>query len=118
AAAVAEAQAAIFPSKAATRRKRAPRGRAAALSPLADNSAAPAFVRYWSNSGQSRILARDGLSAFDPKRTLAKCPQICAGKVRNRTIAGADRLSLLETIIDQGAHIYRRVRRKTYTSFI
>jgi hypothetical protein len=27
----------------------------------------PTFVRYWSNSGQSRILGRDGLS---PKRTL------------------------------------------------
>jgi hypothetical protein len=38
---------------------------------LADISAAPAFVRYWSNSGQSWILARDGLSAFDPSATLA-----------------------------------------------
>jgi hypothetical protein len=32
---------------------------------LADNSALPAFVRYWTNSGQSWILARDGLSAND-----------------------------------------------------
>jgi hypothetical protein len=32
---------------------------------------APAFVRYWSNSGQQSILASDGLSAFDPERTLA-----------------------------------------------
>jgi len=29
------------------------------------------FGRYWTNSGQTRILARDGLSANDPKRTLA-----------------------------------------------
>jgi hypothetical protein len=29
------------------------------------------FVRYWSNSGQRWILARDGLSAFDPTATLA-----------------------------------------------
>jgi hypothetical protein len=36
---------------------------------LADNPAAPAFVRYWSNNGQKWILARDGLSANDPKRT-------------------------------------------------
>jgi hypothetical protein len=28
-------------------------------------------VRYWSNSGQKRILARDGLSANDPKRSSA-----------------------------------------------
>jgi hypothetical protein len=26
-------------------------------------------VRYWGNSGQRRILARDGLSAFDPTAT-------------------------------------------------
>jgi hypothetical protein len=38
---------------------------------LADNSAALAFVRYWSNSGQRWVLARDGLSAFDPTATLA-----------------------------------------------
>jgi hypothetical protein len=32
------------------------------------------FVRYWSNSGQRWILARDGLSAFDPKRaSLWRC---------------------------------------------
>jgi hypothetical protein len=36
---------------------------------LADNPVAPAFVRYWGHSGQRRTLARDGLSAFDPKRT-------------------------------------------------
>jgi hypothetical protein len=35
----------------------------------ADIPAASAFVRYWSNSGQQSILASDGLSAFDPKRT-------------------------------------------------
>ena len=29
----------------------------------------PTNVRYWSNSGHCWILARDGLSAFDPKRT-------------------------------------------------
>ena len=33
---------------------------------LADNPAAPAFVRYWSNSGQIWILTCDGLSAYDP----------------------------------------------------
>jgi hypothetical protein len=38
---------------------------------LADNPATPAFVRYWSNSEQSLILARDGLSAYDPTATLA-----------------------------------------------
>jgi hypothetical protein len=38
---------------------------------LADNPAAPAFVRYWSNSRQRWILARDGLSANDPTATLA-----------------------------------------------
>jgi hypothetical protein len=38
---------------------------------IADIATAAAFVRYWSNSGQRWILARDGLSAFDPKRTLA-----------------------------------------------
>jgi hypothetical protein len=32
---------------------------------------APAFVRYWGNSGQIWILARDGLSANDPTATLA-----------------------------------------------
>jgi hypothetical protein len=36
---------------------------------LADNHSAAKFVRYWSNSGQNSILARDGLSANDPKRT-------------------------------------------------
>jgi hypothetical protein len=38
---------------------------------LADDPTAPAFVRFWSNSGQRWILARDGLSANDPKRTSA-----------------------------------------------
>src|ERR1035437_2774692 len=38
---------------------------------LADKPAAPAFVRYWSNSGQQWILACDCLSAFDPTATLA-----------------------------------------------
>jgi hypothetical protein len=33
---------------------------------LADKPTAPAFVGYWSNSGQRWILARDGLSANDP----------------------------------------------------
>ena len=33
-------------------------------------SAAPAFVRYWSNSEQKWIKDPDSLSAFDPKRTL------------------------------------------------
>ena len=37
----------------------------------ADNPTAAAFVRYWSNSGQSQILARRGLSAYDPKRDIA-----------------------------------------------
>jgi hypothetical protein len=36
---------------------------------LADNPAAPAFVRYWSNSGQKSALARNGSVANDPKRT-------------------------------------------------
>jgi hypothetical protein len=31
----------------------------------ADNPAAPAFVCYWSNNGQTWILARSGLSAYD-----------------------------------------------------
>jgi hypothetical protein len=31
------------------------------------------FVRYWSNSGQTWILARDRLSANDPTATLADC---------------------------------------------
>ena len=30
---------------------------------------APPNGRYWGNSGQKWILVRDGLSAFDPKRT-------------------------------------------------
>jgi hypothetical protein len=38
---------------------------------LADNPAALAFVRYWSNSGQPSILAGNGLSGFDPTATLA-----------------------------------------------
>jgi hypothetical protein len=38
---------------------------------LADIPIAPAFVRYWTNSGQRWILARDDLSALDPKATLA-----------------------------------------------
>jgi hypothetical protein len=33
-------------------------------------AASQQFVRYWSNSGQSWILARDGLSANDPTATL------------------------------------------------
>jgi hypothetical protein len=37
----------------------------------ADNPTAPAFVRYWSNSGHWSILAGDGLSAFDPTATFA-----------------------------------------------
>jgi hypothetical protein len=37
----------------------------------ADNPTAPAFVRYWSNSGQRSILTGDGLSAFDPQRHFA-----------------------------------------------
>ena len=36
---------------------------------LADNPTAPALIRYWSNSGLRMILAQDGLSANDPKRT-------------------------------------------------
>jgi hypothetical protein len=32
-------------------------------------AAAQHFVRYWSNSGQPWILARDGLSANDPSAT-------------------------------------------------
>jgi hypothetical protein len=36
---------------------------------LADNPTAPAFVRYWRNSGQQPILASEGLSAYDPKAT-------------------------------------------------
>ena len=39
---------------------------------LADNPIAAANVRYWSNNGQRWILARDGLSAFDPKRTSSR----------------------------------------------
>jgi hypothetical protein len=35
----------------------------------ADNPTAPAFVRYWSNSGHSSALGLSGLSANDPKRT-------------------------------------------------
>src|ERR1035437_9069718 len=35
----------------------------------ADIPIGPAFVRFWSNSGQRWILARAGLSAFDPTRT-------------------------------------------------
>ena len=67
---VAEAQAATFPSKAATRRKRAPRGRAAALSPLADNPVALGFVRFRTKADKQSIWAGDGLSAYDPQRTL------------------------------------------------
>jgi hypothetical protein len=29
------------------------------------------FVAYWSNNGHRLILARDGLSAFDPKQTIS-----------------------------------------------
>jgi hypothetical protein len=37
----------------------------------ADKPTAPAFVRYWGNSGQIWIMACDDLSAFDPTATLA-----------------------------------------------
>jgi hypothetical protein len=36
---------------------------------LTDIPTAPALIRYWNNSGQRSILARNGLSANDPKRT-------------------------------------------------
>jgi hypothetical protein len=39
---------------------------------LVDNPTASAVVRYWSNSGQWMILARDRLSANDPKRTTSQ----------------------------------------------
>jgi hypothetical protein len=35
---------------------------------IASFAALQHFVRYWSNSGQRWIFARDGLSAFDPSR--------------------------------------------------
>ena len=44
------------------------------MSPLwhiADNPAAPAFVRYWTTADKSGFWPRDGLSAFDPTATLA-----------------------------------------------
>jgi hypothetical protein len=37
---------------------------------LADNPVAPAFVRYWSNSGHWPELALNGSVANDPKHTL------------------------------------------------
>src|SRR5665811_1611945 len=37
---------------------------------LADIPTAAAFVRYWTNNGQRRFLARDSLSAFDPTETI------------------------------------------------
>src|ERR1039457_2332507 len=46
---------------------------------LADNSVVPAFVRYWSNSGQKSIWAHDGLSAFDPQRTSGPHDNVCRG---------------------------------------
>jgi len=33
---------------------------------LADNSAAPEFVRYWTKADKGRFWPGDGLSAFDP----------------------------------------------------
>src|SRR5450759_4237545 len=41
-----------------------------------DIPAAPAFVRYWSNSGQRWILAGDGLSAFDPNVWSGRASQV------------------------------------------
>ena len=38
---------------------------------LTDNPVAPAFVRYWTKADIGGILARDVLSANDPKRTSA-----------------------------------------------
>jgi hypothetical protein len=38
---------------------------------IADNPTAPALVRFWDQSGQRWILARDGVSATDPTVTLA-----------------------------------------------
>ena len=38
-------------------------------STIADIPTAPAFVRFWGNSGQRWILACDGLSAYDPYAT-------------------------------------------------
>jgi hypothetical protein len=58
---------------------------------LADNPTAPAFVRYWSNSGQRWILARDGLSAFDPKRTCAS-PLTVASRGAELTATGQARI--------------------------
>jgi hypothetical protein len=37
---------------------------------LSADGGASLNVRYWSNSGQRGIFADDGLSAYDPKRTL------------------------------------------------
>jgi hypothetical protein len=39
------------------------------LTALSVNAACPRFGRYWGNSGQRLILARDGLSANDPTAT-------------------------------------------------
>jgi hypothetical protein len=38
---------------------------------IADNSVAPAFVRFWTKADILLILAGGGLSAKGPKRTLA-----------------------------------------------
>jgi hypothetical protein len=38
---------------------------------IADIAVAPAFVRYWSNSGHWPKLAQNGSVAIDPKRTSA-----------------------------------------------
>jgi hypothetical protein len=38
---------------------------------LTDNPAAPAFVRYWTKSGQRSALKRDSSVAIDPTATLA-----------------------------------------------
>jgi hypothetical protein len=61
---------------------------------LANNPTAPAFVRYWGHSGQWRTLARDGLSANDPKRT--KAPP---SRLASRTL-----LRLISTSRQAGDH--------------
>jgi hypothetical protein len=48
---------------------------------LTDKSAAAVFVGYWGQSGQKSVLARDGLSANDPKRT-------CVSRARHRGVLG------------------------------
>jgi hypothetical protein len=56
---------------------------------LADIPIAPANVRYWSNSGQTYILARDRLSANDPLRTC--CAADTPGNKRSYPSAATDR---------------------------